>query len=665
MSPRTERILLVVLLVVSAAIRLGYFLSIKSTDLALIPILDGQAYQDWALRLLAGNWDWYQTYWLGPLYPHLLALLYLVTGPQILVPLALQFALAVLNIWLVYRLAKRVFPKPSQLVPLLAAALYAFYGPAVFYAGQLLMATLLTTLFLLIALQTMKAVHRSTPGRWFLLGLLVGVTATGRGNILFFPVFLAAWLWRQSWPGFPRTRALTAMFLGAALMIAPVTLRNILVAGDFALLTSNGGINLLIGQQAQYKGLFAHVTDRPQADFDPSLEKALEQEAGHDLKGSEVSRLLAMRAIRLFWQDRQEMPLHYLRKAYRFWNGYELPQITCYDYWRQKNLALRILLIPFALLAAAGLLGLRLLPRPGRMVLSLLIVGYFLSLLPFFPTARYRLPLVPLLVIPAAGFLLQIIQRQQGWLRQGALLLLLWACLWPGWLAFSSSEIQWQVHLHNASRASRRGDIKTVLAEGELAETARPGIADTPFQLAGHLEKCGAYSKATTALRLAADRAPKSRLVPYRLGQDLEKLGRGQEALATYTRAADLDSLWDLPLLRRGLLLRQQGRTPEALDNLRQAFMLNPGSRTIRVNYASLLAETGHTQAALALLGKLVKDEPYYVNGWFNLALTEWMSGNTKAARTHLARAASLNDLLDPQRQQIAQLKAAMDQARR
>ncbi len=660
MSRRTEKRLLVLLLAAAATIRLAFFLTIKDTDLANIPLLDGQAYQEWALQLLSGNWDWYHTYWLGPLYPHLLALIYLVTGPHILVPLGLQLLLSVLNIWLVFRLAKMLFPEASSPVPLAAAALYAFYGPAVFYAGQLLMATLVTTLVLLIALQTLRAIARPTLHRWLLLGALVGLTATGRGNILLYPVLLGAWMMRRPPVGIPRARALAALFLGALLLILPVTLRNIIVADDFTLLTSNGGVNLLIGQQAKYKGIFAHVTDRPQADFDPSLEKTLEQETGRDLKGSEVSRILAGRAVRLFLKDWRAMPGLYFHKAYRFWNGYELPQITSYDYWRGHLWPLRLLPVSFVLMAAAGLLGFLLLPRPGKTLLLLLVLGYFLSLMPFFPTSRYRLPLVPVLAVPAAALLVHLVRRGKRWPRLAAALVLLIAALWPGWTAFSRSEVAWQVHLHMASRASRRGDVQTILAQGDLAEQARPGLAETPYQIAGHLENAKAFPAAISALRLAAVRDPDERLIPYRLGRDFEATGDTTEALAAYMRAADMDTAWCLPYLHAGLLLHNQGRTDQALAALAQAYRRAPGNRQVRVNYASMLAETGDLSRARTLLRSLTADQPDYVNGWFNLALVEWNSGQKDAARTHLARAARLRNLTAVQRDQISRLQAAM-----
>ena len=37
------------------------------------------------------------------------------------------------------------------------------------------------------------------------------------------------------------------------------------------------------------------------------------------------------------------MPLHYARKAYRFWNGYELPQIVSYDYYQREFKSLWVL----------------------------------------------------------------------------------------------------------------------------------------------------------------------------------------------------------------------------------------------------------------------------------------------------------------------------------
>ena len=702
MSESTSKRWLWLLLVLSAAVRLWYFFEVKDTDLANIPLLDCQTYHDWAIDLISGNLGWHQAYWMGPLYPHLLAVVYAVFGVGGPAVLLLQLGLSLLNIFLVHRLATGLLALPDRRnepaattgtdasahgIPLLAATLFALYGAPVFYAGVLLMATLLTTLFLVTAGGLVRAVRTPTTRTWFALGLMLGLTGLARGNVLLL-LIVVPWLW---WPrlglmpiGGPTTRPwrpVVALILGTLLMLAPATLRNLLIADDFVLLTSNGGVNLLIGQQVAYKGMFAPVIEESRADYDPSMESTLESELGRDLKSSEVSRILTGRAWRVFRDNLSAMPLHYLRKAYRFWSGYELPQIVSYDYWKQEFAALKLLPLPFVVLSALGLLGVARAPRPARWILIVLLGSYFVSLMPFFPTSRYRQPLAPVLAISAAVYLIAIwrdlrpvlgrrsVDTATGDVRSphrcrpilwagGGLLLI--ALLLPRWTALDPATVTWQVHLHEASRASLRGDLRTTLAKGRQAEAARPGLAETPYHLSLYLEELGAHDEAVAALQMAAARDPDNPLVPYRLGRNLEKAGRHAEALAAYTRAIDLDPVRADPWLRRGLLLRTMKRPNEAVADLEEARRLDPGSRRIRVNLASLYAETGRTDTARDLLAQLVADFPDYLNGWFNLAVLNLQTGRPAAAAEALTRAAALPGLSERQRIRIDQLEKAV-----
>ena len=652
--------LLWLILCCGLVVRVAFFLQLRSTDLAQVPLLDSQTYHDWAARLVAGDWGWNETYWMGPLYPHLLALIYAVFGVGSQVALVFQLGLSLLNVWLVHRLAIRLTGRTD--IALLAAFLFSLYGAPVFYAGQLLMATVVTTLYLLVGLALVAADRDPRPVRWFQLGLLIGLAGLARGNVLLLAAAIPMWIWwKRAVSSRDRLKSLLALVVAVVLMLVPVTVRNLVVARDFVLLTSNGGVNLLIGQQADYKGIFAPVMDEPQAEFDPSMDTTLERELGRDLKGSEVSRILTRRALETFRQDLGRMPLHYLRKAYRFWNGYELPQIVSYDYWRTRFPALRPLVLPFTFLSALGLLGLRFLPGRERWLMGLLLGAYFISLLPFFPTSRYRQPVAPLLAVTSAVFLVQLIRlKGRSLIFWVAAALLASAALWPSWASLDRAEVLWQVHLHEASRASKLGDLKTTLSKGRQAEKVRPGLADTPFHLSLYLEDLGARAEALSALQLAAGRAPANRLIPYRQGRNHEELGQLAQAEAAYLKAAELDSSWAYPWLRLGLVYRQMGRLDQALAAMEEANRRGPGHHRLRANLASLYAEVGQNDRARAMLHQLTRDYPLYVNGWFNLALVELRTGRIAEAAAALDRAESLRGLEPGQREQIDRLRAAI-----
>jgi len=662
-----------VLLLISAVIRLFFFFQMRGTDFTLVPLLDAETYHEWAIRLASGDPGWNETYWMGPLYPHFLALIYLAFGVGTEAVFLIQLGLSLLNVWLVHRLALGLWENRSEgpAAAVLAAALFAFYGPGVFYAGTLLMAVLTTTLILLVALQTVRAVDAPSPRRWFVLGLLVGLAGLSRGNSLLLLATLPVLLWKAvPWKVVPgaeaaRRRALVALILGGILALAPVTARNLIVAHDFTILTSNGGVNLYIGQKADRQGLFGPVIDEAQAEPDHSMEETLEREVGHDLKGSEVSRILTRRAVNLFFDDFSRMPTHYLRKAYRFWNGYELPQIVSYDYWRTKYKALLVLPVPYVLLSALGLLGMWFLPVRARWIVGILLGTWFLSLWPFFPTARYRQPIAPILAVPAAAYLIALFRghpHRGRWILAGLLLV---AALWPRWASLPSHEVLWQVHLHQASRAANLGNMDQVLLSGNAAENARPGLPETPFRVARLLEDLEAWEQALAALGMAESLAPANRLIPYRAGRVLEQAGRPAEAVDAYGRAADLDPDWPYPWLRAGLVHNHEGNKDEALKFLERAYLLDPGSRRIRANLASLYAETGRSDDALRLLEDLVRDYPKYVNGWFNLAVVHLQAGRLGDAEDALGRAAALPGLDKDQQRQVNKLTRALEAARR
>jgi len=657
--PRRSRWALAALLAVGFGLRVWYWLAIRDELLFTVPYLDCHDYDVWARALVAGDWGWGQPYWMGPLYPHLLALSYAVFGAGSPALLLGQWLLTLVNILLVYRLGRRWLGETGALA---AAALYAGYGPPVFYAGFRLMETVVTTLTLLIALQAWRAVARPTGPAWLGLGLLVGVTATARGNaLMLLPFLLLVLPWRAGrWRTSARLGGL--LWLGAALAILPVSVRNLLVGGDLVLLTSNAGVNLLIGQQAQYGGMFGPLSEVPQFEFDPTGETLLEAELGRDFSPSQVSRELARRAARHVLDEPGAMVAHYARKAYRFWSGYELPQIFSWNYWHVRLAPLCWFPVPFVLLAAGGLAGLVALPPPVRRQFVALVGAWFAGLLPFFPTARYRLPVVPLLAIATAAWVVAIVAASCGraWRRAGALAaagLVLVVALWPAWSALDPVVEAWHCDLNRASRAADAGRLDLMLAACADAEARLPGLAETPYRQGGYLEKLGDLAGALAAYEEAVRRAPDDPFPLYRRARTLAALGRHAEALAGYGAAIAADSTWSFPWHGSALAWKELGRFDEATQALEQAIARDPGRPRYRSNLASLLAEAGRLEDAARLLERLVADFPGYLPGWFNLALVEARLGQETAARQALERAAALPRLSAAERAQIAQLR--------
>ncbi|MCP4293406.1 MAG: tetratricopeptide repeat protein [bacterium] len=654
---------LALILIFSTLIRVWFFRQLAQTNLVQIPLLDSLAYHEWAVRLVSGDPGWGEAYWMGPLYPHFLALVYAASGVGGMAISAVQLFLSVVNIALVFFISRDLFNgRKSSWAPVLSAGLYALYGAPVFYAGMILMATLVTTCYLLITKLALQAWRNNTTRSWVVLGLMTGVTGLARGNVFLLLLVLPFLIWKAN----PQNSALrwkriVLLVASGLLLTIPTTLRNYFVANDFVVLTSNGGINLLIGQQVEYEGIFSPVIPNGQTEYDASMEKTLELEMGRDLKGSEVSSILTQRAGTMFRENLSAMPRHYFLKTYRFWNGYELPQIFSYTYWQREFLPLRILVLPFFVLTTLGLLGIYFLPKGPRLVFILLQAGYFLSLLPFFPTSRYRMPIAPLLAISAGLFLVYLWQmklKQKGVWTVSAFLLAF--ILLPRWAELDANEVNWQVHLHQASRASKAENLQGTLLSGRLAEEAKPNLAETPYQLALYLERMKAWPQAEAALNLAGTRATGNRDIPYRRGIIQDQQNKFPEALSSFRQAANLDPDWALPWWRAGITLRKAGQMEDAVDAMEKARQRSPGHHRVRSDLASGYASLGQYPKALELLNQLVIDYPNYVNGWFNLALVNWRAGNEKSARGAINNAEQLRNLSKEQQKQIQTLKTNM-----
>jgi len=650
------------LLVLATLLRWWYYLEIKGTTLLTVPLLDSRDYLEWAERLLAGDWGRGEPYWMGPLYPHLLALIYSFTGSGGAAAQFMQWGCNLATIALVYILTRRLADRPTAI---LAAALLVGYGPLLFYSGFLLMAAPLTLLVFLVFWQTNRALEKPSRKQWFSLGLLLGLAGLTRGNVLLLLITLPALLWRISPHPIKRRALLAMLLLGGIVCVLPVAVRNHTVGNDSVLLTSNLGLNLYLGQQPKYLGLFAHGELKHDVGIDFTGKAQLVQELGHDLRPSEASRIYSQRALAALASQPMTMLAHFARKAYRFWSGYELPQLTSYDFHARNSHVLRWLPVSYTLLAAGGLLGLLVARGQTRWLLLIFYATYFVSLLPFFPTARYRQPLVPLLALGTALYLMTVWRdlragkRRLGLARIGILLLLMLALL-PRWSALDPDHIAWQAHLHAAARASRIGDEQGVMREIMAADQILPEYAVTYYKLGTFCDEMSQYDKSLIAYQRAELLAPDDRELPYRVGRSLQRLGRLDEANQAFRRCARLDSTWARPYFGLGDVARERGELGIAIGWMTRALEAEPGASHYRNNLASLLAEANRFDEAREVLQTLLSDFPFYPRGWLNLALLEINSGDPESARAALQKTRRLPTLTPAERHMLSQLEAAV-----
>jgi 4-amino-4-deoxy-L-arabinose transferase-like glycosyltransferase len=400
-SPRLPgRRILFAILALALVLRLAHLWAVRDQPFFSWLAMDSQEYDRWAQGIAAGDWLGSQVFFQAPLYPYLLGATYTVLGHRPALVYLLQILLAVAGCWALYRAGREMADERTGLGTALLAAVY---GPFLFYDAQLLKESpaVTATSFLLWAL----AAARSRPGigRWIGAGALLGALALLRENALLLVPFLLPLAWRREdrWPGLLRRGG--ALVAGLILTLLPVALRNGLVGGDFLPTTSQGGVNFYIGNNARADGTYQPIVPGKQI---PELERReparlAEQALGRPLSAGEVSRYWLEQALGWAREHPGDFLRLQLRKLGMFWSWYEWPDAVDYYYVKTLSPALRLPLLEFGgtvILALAGLFLAR--RRLGAFAPALLFaLGWMASTVIFFLFSRYRLPVVPALLL--------------------------------------------------------------------------------------------------------------------------------------------------------------------------------------------------------------------------------------------------------------------------
>jgi hypothetical protein len=377
---------------------------------------DMQFYNDWALRILRGNWTEHTAFYGLPLYAYLLAGIYKVCGYSPFVPGLLQAACDGATAVLLYKLGKWVFARPEasgfarqqgKIIGVLAVIGWAFFQPAQAYSIILMPTVWLVLVFWFVVWEIVRRRAAPTLRVCLLLGLLIGFTAMGIATILFLvPLVVAAFFFRWS-ALLPRLVAsVAALLVGIFLGASPTVIHNYVIARDPVFLSAHGGVNFWIGNNPLATGYprFPPGLHAGQAAMLQDSITVAEKAAGRPLKRSEVSAYWSHKART--WIEQHPGTWFELLgiKIRNFWNAFQYDDLSIIETLREEGVIFPG--IGFGLVAALALPGLLL--AWGKFPLSrwiaLAVLLHLLSLLSVFVTERYRMAAVPgLLLFAAAG----------------------------------------------------------------------------------------------------------------------------------------------------------------------------------------------------------------------------------------------------------------------
>ena len=563
-------------------VRLFYLWQIRSSPFFDTPVGDAGWHDAWARSLLEGGWRYPGVFFRAPLYPYLLALIYALLGRGYLMARAAQMVLGSLSCLLVYALAGRLFNRTTALVAGVAAALY---GTLIYFDGELLITVLVIFLDLLLLWLLIGSNGRSDWLRALLTGLVLGLSIIARPNIVLFLPVLFFWIWlqdgRRNRPRFYRKIGLIGLMV--VLAVLPVTLHNLGAGDGRVLISSQAGINFYIGNEPEADGKTAAppggVTyeDQGKDNVWAASERIAREETGRWLRPSEVSTYWFGRAFQEIGRD----PLRWAglmgRKLYFLINGHEIESNVSVYTLREWSSLLRILIwkglisFPFGLLMPLALAGLWLSRRNWRthLLMVLFLVTYALSVLLFFVNARFRMPLVPVLIIYAAWALVWIVDqvRARRWtalVAPAVIFLLTLVLVNSRW--FGADEINLAREHYSLAVAYERKDL--------------------PQKAIQHYQRCLSIDPYTVQAR-------------YNLAKIYRQMGYLDAAILEFQRAVALKPDFAEGHNGLGITYARQGEYRQAIGAFQRALTLEPGHGWAQLNLANVYLEAGLIDSAL------------------------------------------------------------------
>ena len=673
---------------VALLVRLVHVWQIRRAPFFSLLMGDSHGYDEWARRIAAGDWFGHEVFYQAPLYPYLLGVIYAITGRHLLLVRIVQTLIGSASCTLLALAAARLFSRRAGLA---AGLMLALYAPAIFFDG-LLQKSVLDVFFVCLALWLIaKALNV-----WFFLGLTMGGLALTRENALVFIIVILVWIVLEAkGPGLLKR---TGLFLaGLAIVLVPVAARNSYVGGGFYITTSQFGPNFYIGNNPAADGTYQSLRfgrGAPEYERQDATELA-EHALGKRLTPAEVSGYWTDKALDFITSKPGAWLTLMGRKVALLWNATEMLDTESQEAHAEWSVPLRLggFIGHFGVLVPLALFGLVVTwPMRSRLwILYAMTFAYAASVVLFYVFARYRYPLVPLLILFAAAGVAALPELIRARAVPGRLWTLAAVaavavfCNWPilsTTLMRAVTETNLGVALQAEGRLDEATDhyhraialqpdyppaynnLATALrAKGQIADAVttyqqalrlRPEYPEAQYNLANALMDAGKPAEAVDHFRIALQTIPASVDVHNNLGIALMGQGKRDEAIAEFREALQVDP--DSVKAHRNLAdaLGSARQYDEAIRHYRRAAQLEPGDGSIRYDLGSLLLEIGRIEEAINEFKAALQADPKSVAAHNNLGIALGSQGRMDEAIDQFRQALALQPDFEDARRNLA-----------
>lgn len=408
---RKDIIFIFIILALAMAFRVLYLMDyLNSRIYPVLQYSDSYSYFLWAKDIAGGDFWGSKVFMKWPLYAYFLGLLLKLFKNNLFSVYLFQYLLGAANCVLVYFIARRIF---NQKTGLISGLLCACCGLFIFYDALLIYTSLSLFLNSLLFLFILGIADKPDNNKLFWLGIFLGICVITQASIGLFGILAIIWVLKRQGAGWTELfRKFLFFLLGLGIIVGSVTLKNFLAEKDFVLVAGNVGFNFYSGNNPQANGTFycpPNIALNQEDMFRDSRIIASAQ-TGRDLKTSEVSAFWFNKSLTFIRNE----PVKWLgllsRKINYAFGSREFIHDLEYNFLSDKIRIFKVVfmdlrfILPFSLLGA--FLAFKKFPQSALLYLALISSAFSISL--FFVTARYRMVMLPYLLIFAAFGLLAV-----------------------------------------------------------------------------------------------------------------------------------------------------------------------------------------------------------------------------------------------------------------
>ena len=625
-SVRRQLLFIFALFIFAFAVRFIYLQQIKSSPMFDTLIMDSEYHDQWARMILQGEDFSEGAFFRAPLYAYFLAFVYKIFGAGHFQVRLIQLLLGAVSCVLVYLLGRRVF---NRRIAIIAALLASLNGVMIYFDGELLIPVLLVFLDLLLLLALFWAKEKPSYGRWLVCGTILGLSALARPNILLVGAAIFLWVILRSGGkagGKSKSLGYACIFaFGAVLVISPVTLRNYAKANDLVLIAWQGGMNFYIGNNSQSDGTSATIPGARTTWWGSYGDAKIiaEETMGRSLKPSEQSRFWYVEGLKFILNE----PVNYLRlmlkKSILFWNGNELGNNRDLYFFTRTSLVLKLLLwrfivyCPFGLIAPLALVGIILAHRAKKdiLLLEIFLFIYMLSIILFFVNARYRVPIIPVLILFSAFALDWFISRirERKYLRVGKYVFVLLVFLIPINLSMPKYRTANLAHAHYTMGVlhTKKGDEVKAIKEFQKALEYNPYLSEAYVNLGALFGDQGRHRLALEHFQKALENGADSAFILSNMGYAYFSLGVLDQAEKDYKLSLLLRGDPEVHYLL-GDLYSRRGMLKDATVEFEKTIKLDPQHVLALYRLAEIYRQMGRKEEAIIRLEKFVRSGKGY-----------------------------------------------------